>query len=292
VTKGIQNWTTATGIRTIRLHYSAFPKRDPDTPEGRAWLTKALEGYIGGAENSAWKMEQEIDFSIRTGVPIYKIFLEKHHVASSPLKALRNVPIIRGWDYGLTPAVALAQLTPRPHLNVFPSIFTPQSDSIGIKRFTERVIEYCNVTYPGFTFIDYGDPAGDQRAQTDERTCFDIQRDFKAPDGRPLVQVEAGEITWTGRHRAMEEALRRIEDDGVPFVQIDPRERFLIDAFKGGYRKKKIANKELYLDEPEKNEYSHLMNALEYLVSRIQYGRPVVRKKAVGDDATANTYAT
>ena len=73
-------------------------------------------------------------------------------------------------------------------------------------------------------------------------------------------------------------------------MQIDPRERFLIDAFKGGYRKKKIANKELYLDEPEKNEYSHLMNALEYLVSRLQYGRPMVRKQRI-DDNVAMTYS-
>jgi len=35
MTKGIQKWTTPSGIRTIRLHYSAFPKRDPETPEGK-----------------------------------------------------------------------------------------------------------------------------------------------------------------------------------------------------------------------------------------------------------------
>ena len=292
MTKGIQKWTTPTGIRTVRLHYSAFSKRDPDTIIGHAWRDKAVEGYIGGMDNPAWKMEQEIDFSIRSGVPIYKIFREEHHVSKSQITAIPQIPIIRGWDYGLTPACAITQLTRRPHLNILPCIYTPQTQSIGIKRFTEKVIEYCNVTYPGFMFIDYGDPAGDQRAQTDERTCFEIQRDFKDAQGRPLVQVEAGEISWTGRHKSMEDVLRRIEDDGVPFVQIDPRERFLIDAFKGGYRKKKLANKEIYLDEPEKNEYSHLMNAVEYLVSRIQYGRPMARKKAVGDDATANTYAT
>jgi hypothetical protein len=288
--KGIQKWTTSTGVRTIRLHYSAFPKRDPDTPQGAAWLQKALEGYIGGKDNPAWKMEQEIDFSIRSGVPIYKIFREEHHVAKSPLIPIPHTPILRGWDYGLTPACAIAQLTRRPHLNIFPCVFTAQNESIGIKRFSEKVLQYCNMTFPGFTFIDYGDPAGGQRAQTDERTCFEIQRDFKDDQGRSLIQVEAGEVTWTGRHRAMEDVLRRIEDDGLPFLQVDPRERFLIDAFKGGYRKKQVANKEIYLDEPEKNEYSHLMNALEYLVSRLQYGRPAPPPRRGSDDGIASTY--
>lgn len=292
--KGIQKWTTQTGIRTIRLHYSAFASRDPETAAGIAWMKKALEGYIGGKDNPSWKMEQEIDFSIRSGIPIYKIFREEIHVAKTPLKPIPRVPILRGWDYGLTPACALAQLTPRPHLNVFPCLYTPMTDSIGIKRFTERVIEYCNMTYPGYQFHDYGDPAGNAKAQTDERTCFEIQRDFKGPDGRSLVNVEAGEISWTGRHKAMEDALKRLEDDGIAFVQIDPQERFLIDAFKGGYRKRRVAQtKEIYVDEPEKNEFSHLMNALEYLVSRLRYGRQE-KRKIVDVDTTplAETYAT
>jgi hypothetical protein len=290
--KGIQKWTTPTGVRTIRLHYSAFPKRDPDTPSGAAWLAKALQGYIGGKDNPSWKMEQEIDFSIRSGVAIYKIFREEYHVARGPIAAVPGIPILRGWDYGLTPACALGQLTKRPHLNIFPSLYTPQTKAIGIKRFTQAVIEYCNLTYPGFHFVDYGDPAGGQRAQTDERTCFEIQREFKDDQGRLLVDVEAGEVTWTGRHKAMEDVLGRMVDDGMAFVQIDPRERFLIDAFKGGYRKKQVANKELYLDEPEKNEYSHLMNALEYLVSRLQYGRPAPPPRGAGAVDISDTYTT
>ena len=289
--KGYQAWTTETGVRTIRLHYSSMPSRDPATERGRAWLVKSLEGYLGGKDNPAWKMEQEIDFSIRSGIPIYKIFREELHVAKEPLKPIRNIPIMRGWDYGLTPACAIAQLTPRPRLNVLPCLFTPQTDSLGIKRFSTRVIEYCNMTYPGFEFIDYGDPAGDARAQTDERTCFEIQRDFKGPDGKYLIDIQSGEISWTGRHKAMEDVLGRIEDDGIPFVQVDPRERFLIDAFKGGYRKRRVAqNKELYVDEPEKNEFSHLMNGLEYLVSKLQYGRPMAKRKGPPEPNVAESY--
>lgn len=257
-------------------------------------MKKALEGYLGGMENPAWRMEQEIDFSIRSGIPIYKIFREELHVAKKSLVPIKNIPILRGWDYGLTPACAIAQLTPRPRLNVFPCLYTPPTGSIGIKRFTEQVIEYCSITFPGYKFIDWGDPAGNAQSQTDERTCFDIQREFKDPFGNRLVDVQAGEISWTGRHRAMEDVLKRLEDDGIPFLQIDPSERFLIDAFKGGYRKRKVAQtKELYVDEPEKNEFSHLMNALEYLVSRIKYGRPLKKAKVETDSTEiAESYQT
>lgn len=272
--KGIQKWTTEAGIRSIRLHYSADPERDPDTPLGKAWIETMTKGLVGGVTNGIWRKEQEIDFSIREGLPIYKTFKEQRHVSALPLKPMKNVPILRGWDFGGTPACAITQRTfATPRWNIFPSLFVPNDQFSGIIRFGRTVIEYCNMVYPGYEFIDYADPAGDSRSQVDERTCFMIlssPADRKIEEGGGFgLNVQPGEVTWQGRFEAMETALSRQEDNGECFVQIDPRERFIIDAFNGGYRRRKIAGKDLYADDPEKNEYSHVMNALEYIASRI-----------------------
>ena len=294
---GIQKWTTESGIRSIRLHYSAFPARDPATTAGKTWRDTMTKGLAGGMENQIWRKEQEIDFSIREGLPIYKTFNEQRHVAPKPLRAVKNIPMIRGWDFGGTPACAITQrvFMPAPHWNIFPSLFVPNDQFMGISRFGTEVINYCNLAYPGHSWLDYADPAGNQRSQTDERKCFDILNgDPNVPlkDGGGFgLSVQTGEVSWQGRFEAMEMALQRSEEDGVNFLQVDPRERFIITAFTGGYRRKKVIGKDIYSDEVDKNEYSHIMNGLEYVASRIfSIKKAGPRPRPVAD--ISSSYAT
>ncbi len=275
--KGIRKWDTASGIRSIELHYSAFRGRDPETPEGRAWKEGKLRGVPGGEMSSDWRKEQEIDFSIRGGLPVYLTFRKQLHVAAGELTPLKGITMLRGWDFGGTPACAICQVTPM-HLYVFPSLYVPNNSFMGIKRFATKVLEHCGPQYPGAKWVEYVDPAGKGRAQTDEKTCVGFLQnptDFPDESYRGFgLQVEFGEETWAGRHKAMETLLGRLSDDGTAFLQIDPRERFLIEAFEGGYQRRKKPTTNLYDDDPVKNEYSHLMNAFEYVVSKAISGVP------------------
>lgn len=287
--KGIQKWTTDSGVRAIRLHYSAFPARDPDTSQGKAWRDSMTQGLVGGVTNQIWRKEQEIDFTIREGLPIYKTFNEQRHVAPHPIKAVKGVPILRGWDFGGTPACAITQrLFTVPRWNIFPSLFVPNDQFMGIIRFAAEVISYCNIAYPGYEFVEYADPAGNSRNDNDERTCFQTlsgSPDLPIKEGGGYgLNVIPGEVTWQGRFESMEMALSRQEEDGICFLQVDPRERFIIDAFTSGYRRKKVAGKDLYTDEVDKNEYSHVMNGLEYIASKIfQLKRKTQNRKPVQD---------
>lgn len=264
--KGWQEWQTPEGVRVIRLHYTADPDRDPDTPAGKAWFDTALKGIVGGTKSNLWRREQEIDFTVREGRAIYPTFQESVHVARHPIGAIKTRPILIGWDYGLTPAAFISQLTPLPHWNIFPGMFTETGQSIGIKRFTQMVLEYLAVTYAGHEFQHYGDPAGASKSPTDERSCFEIQADMG-------VYVQPGALTWNERFNSMDAALSRLSSDGTAFVQIDPRARFIIDGFKGGYCKRRIGNTDVYAEDPEKNEYSHIMNAGEYISSMLHFSR-------------------
>lgn len=275
--KGIKAWTTKDGIRSIELHYSAFRGRDPETPEGRAWKAGKLTGVHGGEQSSDWRKEQEIDFSIRSGLPVYMTFRRQLHVAPAEMKPRPGITMLRGWDFGGTPACLIAQVTPL-HLNVFPSLYVPNNSFMGIKRFGTTVIEHCGPEYPGFKWVEYVDPAGKARKDTDERTCVDF---LQNPKDHPVenfrgfgLHVEYGEETWAGRFKAVESVLGRLSDDGTAYLQIDPRERFLIEAFEGGYQRRKKPTTNLYDEDPVKNEYSHLMNAFEYVVSKAVAGVP------------------
>jgi len=48
-------------------------------------------------------------------------------------------------------------------------------------------------------------------------------------------------------------------------VVIDPRCKRLIDGFSGGYRYVERANTGMHSDTPEKNLYSHIHDALQYI---------------------------
>ena len=61
--------------------------------------------------------------------------------------------------------------------------------------------------------------------------------------------------------------LTTLTPDGKPLLQLDPRCQMLIEAFTGGYHRKVVAGRTL--DEPEKNEYSHLMDCLAYLCAKL-----------------------
>jgi hypothetical protein len=55
--------------------------------------------------------------------------------------------------------------------------------------------------------------------------------------------------------------------DGQPMLLIDPRNKWLIGAFTGGYHRKEVAGR--LLEEPDKNEYSHIMDCAGYMASMI-----------------------
>lgn len=48
---------------------------------------------------------------------------------------------------------------------------------------------------------------------------------------------------------------------------LDPRCQMLIEAFTGGYHRKVVGSRTL--DEPDKNEYSHLMDCLAYICAKL-----------------------
>lgn len=174
-------------------------------------------------------------------------------------KPIEGLPIVRGYDFGLTPACAFSQTTPRGQWIVFDEVI---ARSMGADAFSDEVLDHSARWYPDFEFWDVGDPAGAQRAQTDERTCFEILR-------RKGIAVEPGLQTLAIRLESVRKPLRTLVEGRPQFV-LHPRCSVLRRALKGGYHFRRIrVSGERYTNEPTKNEYSHIADALGYSATRL-----------------------
>lgn len=245
--QGIKEYDTVDGFHVLQVHYTADPNK-----RSAEWLESEK---MATTEND-WLQEMEIDFTVTKGKPWYPEFNTALHVNSMPIKVIPNRPVIRGWDYGLTPATVFCQTTPSGRIIVHaPEI---QSWESGILKHAAKVRAESASRFPNVQFYDYGDPAGNQRVQTDEKTCVQVLReDFG-------IQVLNGPVAFNQRDIPIRKALTTLIEGQAQLI-IDPRCTWLIEALKGGYRRMEV-NGEV-LDKLDDNKYTHIVDALGYVVS-------------------------
>lgn len=97
--KGVQDGISAEGIQLIRIHYSADPNKDPDTPKGTEWLATELQGYRGKTD-PRWRKEMEIDFSAHGGQLLFPYLLEHEKAIFVRPYNIDGLRLAAGLDYG------------------------------------------------------------------------------------------------------------------------------------------------------------------------------------------------
>jgi hypothetical protein len=193
------------------------------------------------------------------GKPIYPEFRDHVHVDPT-IEPFRAESILLGMDFGLTPAMVFAQRDPRDsQYQVFDEMC---ADNLGAVSFAESAAAYIRRMYPGRHIAGHGDPAGDQRSQADEKTPFDVVNS----QGIPLSPAPTNDFTL--RREAVGRALTRLTILGRPALAIHPRCKVLRKAMNGGYCYKRVASSgtEKFRDKPDKNKFSHVAEALQYLM--------------------------
>ena len=105
--KGMRSRKTPSGIWVLKVHYSADPAKDPDTPEGLKWVKNQSAGYVGGMQSSGWLREMEIDYSAKGGEPIFPFLIDPDNEVFSPKVSAEHAGEINeesvyyaGYDYG------------------------------------------------------------------------------------------------------------------------------------------------------------------------------------------------
>ena len=194
---------------------------------------------------------------VRDGRPVYPEYKDSVHCREFDL--MPGVPIHIGIDFGLTPAAVFAQKTPMGQWRWHSELVT---EDMGAVRFAEMVRAAMRERYPNFAFGSItGDPAGDIRAQTDETTPFQILR----AQGVPAVPAPTND--FIKRRESVAVPLSRLID-GEPGLIIHPDCRMARKGMAGGYNYKRlqVTGEERYRDVPDKNMYSHVCEAGQYLM--------------------------
>jgi hypothetical protein len=214
------------------------------------------------------------------GKPVYPQYVDEKHVARDSLSVSKILPLYVGIDFGLTPSAVIAQRLPTGRWLILKEVVAAD---MGIARFAPILRVELQRLAPGHKEVKiYGDPAGDIRAQTDERTPFDILR------ANGIVALPAPSNDIALRIDAVDACLTRFVD-GQPGFLLDPDCRVLRKGFRGGYHYKRmqVSGEARYDDKPNKNKFSHVHDALQYMLLGAGEGR----KLTVGDRMMKPTVA-
>lgn len=248
--EGVQIWKNEKNKFVVfRLHYSADEeKRKPE------WKTNASSGI----PKNKWRQEYEIEWLSFDGEPVYPDWKKAIHCCEHPIDPHLGLPLLIGWDFGLTPAAIVAQMQGNQLMVIKEFI----GSNIGIKRFSEHVVSQLKILFPAWQdfkrdWLCFADPAGMFRKDTDEGTCFGyLDRFFSTRPGPVALaaRITGVENFLVGMHK------------GEPDIQVyEPNCPTLVKGFDGGYRYKESALETGESSEPKKNVYSHVHDGFQYL---------------------------
>lgn len=205
---------------------------------------------------------------VRDGKPMYPEFNDHVHVREFELDP--RTPIRIGMDFGLTPAATISARDVRGRWRVRDEVVT---EDMGATRFAELLGQRLREKYSTHPIESIrGDPAGDQRAQTDEQTVFQVMK-ANGIEAKPAHTNDP-----IIRRDAVAGLLGKMID-GEPAFLLHPDCRTLRKGMAGAYclRRVAIVGAERYKDAPEKNAYSHVCEALQYDVVSGGEGKSVIR---------------
>ncbi len=225
-------------------------------------------GYYAhqAATSPAWyvsrMLENKPGYS-RGGKPVYPEFNDVLHVPPADLVPAAFLPLLLGLDAGLNPACVFAQRLPNGQWRILDELVGEQGT--GPLRFAEMLAQRLRERFEGWrTVRGWADPSAAYGAdvQAGESTWIEIVarragiRIDAAPTNRLIPRLEA-----------VRRPLSRLID-GAPGLLLSPRCAKLREGFNAGYRyRRAIGPTERFADEPEKNDFSHPHDALQYVCS-------------------------
>ena len=208
--------------------------------------------------------------TIEEGKSVYSNWNPELHLAKEPIPKAPNTVFI-GIDFGLTPAAVFGQKLPNGRWLILQELVC---FDMGISRFSELLKHEIAKNYKGMEVDIYGDPAGDFRAQTDETTPFQILRQ-NGLMGKP---THSNDVAL--RIESVETALGRLIDKKAGLL-LDNSCLNLKKGFNGGYHYRRLQTSgDRYDEKPNKNRYSHVHDALQYMMMGAGEGKQLISGKA------------
>lgn len=236
----------------VDIHYTANPnKRDHEYIQSIR-EEMPLRDFLS---------EYERNWVTFDGKSVYADYNKERHESKVPIDPRLGLPLLLGWDFGLTPACVVAQYR-EGRLYVLKEYVAEHQS---IDKFCPLVMSDLAIRYPQWRnprtdMRHYIDPAGLAESATDQRTCAGVMSECG------LKNIFPGPIDFESRRQAVEHFLITLTKDG-PALQLHPADApFLAKGFAGGYRyPDRYAEIEPGKPRPIKDQYSHPHDAFQYL---------------------------
>lgn len=236
---------------TRRLH--------PDHPErlaqGRRYYERFVETYGG---DSDWvKRYVHAQFGDDpSGLAIFRTSFKKSFHCVDDTLVIPGYPLIVGQDFGRDPWSVICQPDHMGRLIVHAEV---GAENIGLEKHVNEHLKprLLSEKFFGTKVAVVGDPSGIAKGTIAEESCFDALKRM----GLPAFPAPSNDIE--PRLRAVEALLLR-QTNGEPTLVINKKEcPTLVRALDGGYRygKTKAGQRKT---QPDKNEFSHVADALQY----------------------------
>ena len=259
--------------------YSLFKQPSGTSPEAEN-IDNLPDGYYTNMEEGKDKewinvyVNGQYGF-VQDGKPVFPEYKDDVHATDQPIEIPDNALIYIGIDFGLTPAATFGFKNAAGRWFIFDELVT---EDMGAKNFGMLLNQKINSEYPGLNFEIYADPAGDQRAQTDEVTPFMILQ----------AQGVNAFPTYTNdfiiRREAVAAPLSRMDFAGNTGFVIGPKAFMCRKALAGGYKYKRmsVSGQARFMDKPDKGRYSHVADSLQYLMVGAGEGASLITSKDWG----------
>lgn len=188
------------------------------------------------------------------GRAVHPDFSETMHV--QVVRPTPAIPLTIGIDFGRTPAAVVLQQQHSGVVYVLDEICT---ENMGALQFGKILSDFLSERYSNYAIECYGDPAGNQQAQTDDTTPF-------------LMLEKAGITAWPAPTNDYEERTTVLDNQlrmitaGQPAILVDPKCTTLIKGLAGAYMFKRVqvSGEDRWRDTPVKDATSHVCEALHY----------------------------
>ena len=222
---------------------------------------------------------------VSDGKPVHPEYVDSVHCTAEPIPYDPDLPLLLGIDFGRTPAAAICQRLPQWDRFVVIDEFVTNDMSQAV--FGPELRRYINANYPRAKVRGWSDPAGEGGNEATEDTA----RRILVAAGVPVQAAPSNSATL--RRAAVANPLLRLCADGLPAMLVSPKAKMIRKGLAGGFcfRRLKVSGDERYIDTPDKNIYSHPVEALEYMALGEGEGSAALIPADYHDDGDYQEYA-
>lgn len=194
---------------------------------------------------------------VMDGKPVYPEYKDSFHARD--FGVVPGIGLRLGFDFGLTPAATISQRLGNGRWLFHDELV---SERLGVKTFADELARYLLERYPGVKIVSArGDPAGEAGKDVDPNVPLKILQ----ANGFPIYE-SAPTNDPVRRKESMRYLLKAVVD-GDPAISLHrTKTPVMRKGMSGGYNFKRVqvTGEERFRDAPDKNKYSHIVEAGEY----------------------------